>query len=172
MVRWLLPLIAVVAASAHAGTQSNGTVTFLRAEWETTMTVVSMDAPTLPGSVRQTLRQQIEALGGRTCMGGRSEDAVREFRTGFLDGLRQMVPGGSCTFSDRDSFGGGRIRTEAICNSPNNPVEARVALAGTYTDSAYGADFDMTFARPGAAPLMRVRARVEARVIGPCGPQA
>jgi hypothetical protein len=173
--RWALLFTAALAASAGAATQAPQRQTFRTAQWEMTATLVSLEAPTLPESAQQQFRRMIEAIGGRQCVGGTTDDLVRDLRDGIVQGFRTSSPGSSCTFSDSDAASNGLIRTQATCRAPNSPVESRVSLAGTYTDASIEADVEMTFVLPNdppERPTARIRAHVSARAGGPCGPQA
>ncbi len=162
------------ASSAAAAINLTQPQTFQTAEWTTTVTIASIDAPTLPPEAHQGLRSIFEALAGRQCLGGRSEDIARDFRDSLTQGFTANSPG-TCTFDPGDTFDGGVIRSRATCRKEGATVTVSADMSGTYDARSMSLAFELTGARPGDPPdqpALRIRASIVTRAGGPCSPQA
>jgi hypothetical protein len=170
MKKALLLLAAFTAASGAAQDRQSET-TFQYGEWELAITVTSLDAPNIPESVRQNLRETIAGMGSRACMGGTVSDPARDLRDSFVGGFTSAIPDASCSFSERDTVANGVIRVQASCRSPSNGTETSVLMDGSYDENSVSANVAMAVGQIGRLDLealMRMQARAIVRRIGPC----
>lgn len=157
--------IAVVAITAAC---SRGADQRQPGEWETAVTLKSMEIPGAPQQMAEMMRGRVgQTQTGRECL---TPEKARD----PMGDMRRMLSQGSgqnCNFTDQ-TFSGGTIRIHGTCPGPNGQ-SGEVSLEGSYTETTLQATMNVNIqGAPGAsipgATGMRMSAEVRGRRIGEC----
>ena len=156
--------IAITAACSRGGPEQRQA-----GEWESVVTLKSMEIPGAPPQMAEMMRGRLgQSQTGRECV---TPEKARD----PLGDMRRMLSQGSaqaCTFTDQ-VFSGGTIRIHGTCPGPNGQGSAEVALDGTFTETTMQATMTVNAQGAGVVPVpgatgMRMTTEVRGRRIGDC----
>ena len=156
--------VAITAACLRGGTDQRQP-----GEWESVVTLKSVEIPGAPPQMAAMMSGRIgQSQTGRECLTPETaRDPLGEMRRMLTQGNGQ-----ACTFTDQ-VFAGGTIRIHGTCPGPNGQGSAGVALDGTYTETTMQATMTVNAQGAGVVPIpgatgMRMSTEVRGRRVGDC----
>lgn len=162
-------LAAGIAAIAITAACSKGPDQRQPGEWETAVTLKSMEIPGAPPQMAEMMRARAgQSQTGRECL---TPEKARD-PLGDMRRMLQQSGGQACNFTDQ-VFSGGTIRIHGTCPGPNGQGSAEVALDGTFTETTMQATMTVNAQGAGVVPIpgatgMRMSTEVRGRRIGDC----
>jgi hypothetical protein len=152
------------AGGSAAGSDPAGTVSMRPGLWETTMRIVSVDAPNAPPEIQGTLRAASAAapVSQRSCMtpaeaanpGAAVRDRTVRAQTGFTCETGETL------------FAGGRIRMTLTCRSQSGLPDQRTAMVGSFTADTLQVAVSAETATPASEMMQSFPVRVESTLTG------
>jgi hypothetical protein len=138
--------------------------------WETTFRVISIDLPTAPSEIQDTLRAGISTapVFDRDCM---TPGEVADPAASLRDRTARGNPGYACERGESVSANG-RIRITPTCRSTSGQPDLRQAIVGSYGADSYqvavgGATATLATEMLPSYPV-RISATLTGRRIGDC----
>lgn len=164
-----LMLAAGIAAIAITAACSKGADQRQPGEWESVVTLKSMELPGAPPQMAEMMRGRVgQSQTGRECL---TPEKARD-PMGDMRRMLEQGNGQNCNFTDQ-VFSGGTIRIHGTCPGAGGQGSAEVALDGTYTETTMQATMTVNATGAGAVAVpgatgMRMSAEVRGRRIGDC----
>ena len=159
---------AGIAAIAMTAACSRGPDQRQPGEWETAVTLKSVEIPGAPQQYVDLMRSRGSTpQTGRECLTPeKARDPLGEMRRMLSQG-----EGRACNFTDQ-VFSGGTIRIRGTCPGPNGQ-SAEVSLEGTFTETTLEATMSVNAQGAGVVPIpgatgMRMTTEMRSRRIGDC----
>lgn len=152
------------AGNGNGGSQTPATVSMRPGLWETTMRVVSAEAPTAPQVIQDGLRAAVSAapVTERSCLtpaeAANPADAIRDKTVGGQ-------PGYTCETGEA-LFANGRIRMTLSCRSTTGQPDQRQAMVGSFTAETLQAAVSAESATPATDMMQSFPVRVESVLTG------
>ena len=173
----LAVLLALGAAACNgqaggnkAGGDATAGISMRAGMWETQMRILSVEAPTAPPEIQDTLRASISTapVFERSCLTpGEVADPVGAFR----DRSTRENTNYTCE-SGESVFAGGRIRMVLNCRSTSGQPDLRQAMVGSYAADRFQAAVTGETATPATDALqsypVRIASTLTGRRLGDC----
>lgn len=132
-------------------------------QWETTVKILSMDAPGLPAEMQDAMKQQKQEHKVQTCLTPEQAEKPPQEMLGAMKG---------CTY-EKFEMSGGKMDGTLVCkNMPGmGAQEVRSTTSGTFTSTSYNftSETQMNMpAGPAGGGKMTTKTQISGKRIGEC----
>lgn len=132
---------------------------FMAGQWDTTVEIVSADMPGMPPEMAKQMTGRTNTISH--CM-------TREEADKNAEEMFKKQGDGSCTYK-RFSMAGGRIDALMACTGGQGGGTSEIAMAGTYSASAYQMETEMKISNPQMPQAqMTMKAKTTGKRTGDC----